>query len=149
MAIRPDATTLQFLKDKGLLDSAKSVQLDKLIGSDTKSVKPARGRTQHTPGAMNKLEQAYARHLDDRKLAGEILAWWFEPVVLRLAPRTTLRVDFMVQVADGLVEFHEVKGHWEDDARAKVKIAAALYPLFRFLAVQRVKKVWQFEEFRI
>lgn len=28
--------------------------------------------------------------------------------------------------ADGVMECHEVKGHWQDDARAKIKIAAAM-----------------------
>jgi hypothetical protein len=37
--------------------------------------------------------------------------------------------------ADGQIECHEVKGHWMDDARAKIKIAAEMYP-FRFLAVR-------------
>lgn len=108
----------------------------------------ATGRRTHTPGAMNKLEQAYAEHLNLRKLAGEVLGWWFEAVNLRLAKNTHLRIDFMVQLADGSIEFHEVKGHWEDDSRAKVKIAASQYPLFRIVAVQRRKGEWIFEEFQ-
>ncbi|MNU08900.1 hypothetical protein D3C72_2551680 [compost metagenome] len=52
--------------------------------------------------------------------------------------------------ADGVMECHEVKGHWLDDARAKIKIAAAMYP-FRFIAVKvkptRDGSGWAVEEF--
>lgn len=37
------------------------------------------------------------------------------------------------------MECHEVKGFWRDDARAKIKIAADLYP-FRFIAVMKRRK---------
>ena len=38
------------------------------------------------------------------------------------------------------MELHEVKGHWQDDARVKIKVAAEQYP-FRFVAVKaRAKK---------
>lgn len=53
-------------------------------------------------------------------------------------------------LADGSMELHEVKGHWQDDARVKIKVASSLYP-FRFQAV-RVKPKregggWDIEEF--
>ena len=52
--------------------------------------------------------------------------------------------------ADGVIECHEVKGFWQDDARAKIKVAADLYP-FRFIAVKaRTKKSgggWEVEAF--
>jgi len=99
----------------------------------------ARGRTGHTPGHMNKAEQRYAQHLELRRhTESEVFridAYWFEPVGLRLAKKTFYHPDFMVVLASGLVEFHEVKGHWEDDARVKIKVAANTYPHFRFLAV--------------
>ena len=38
-------------------------------------------------------------------------------------------------LASGVMEAHEVKGFWQDDARAKIKIAADMYP-FRFIAVK-------------
>lgn len=53
-------------------------------------------------------------------------------------------------LADGALEAHEVKGFWEDDARAKIKIAADMYPI-RFIAVQVLPKKagggWKIEEF--
>jgi hypothetical protein len=41
--------------------------------------------------------------------------------------------DFMVIAEDDVVEFHEVKGgFWRDDAKVKIRVAAELYPMFRF-----------------
>ena len=68
---------------------------------------------------------------DTKKVAGELLV---EP-------------DFVVIRADGGIELHEVKGHWEDDARVKIKVAATQHPWFRFLAVKAGKTGWQYETF--
>lgn len=46
-------------------------------------------------------------------------------------------------LADGLVEFHEVKGFMRDDARVKFKVAAALYPWFEWVLVVRDGKGWE------
>lgn len=101
-------------------------------------------------GAMNKTEQAYAAHLDDLRHSG-VIAWYkFEGIKLRLADNTFYTPDFAVMLASGVMEMHEVKGFWQDDARAKIKIAADLYP-FRFIAVKvRAKKDgggWEMEDF--
>lgn len=91
-------------------------------------------------GKMNKTEQAYADLLEQKRIAGEIAWYRFEGLKLRLADNTFYSPDFAVMRADGLMECHEVKGYWRDDARAKIKIAADLYP-FLFLAVmKRAKK---------
>lgn len=101
-------------------------------------------------GALNKTEQAYADHLELLRAAGEILWFKFEGVKLRLADKTFYSPDFAVMRADGLLECHEVKGFWTDDARVKIKVAADQYP-FRFIAVKvRAKSDgggWQVEEF--
>ena len=55
--------------------------------------------------------------------------------------------DFLVILADGRIELHEVKGHWEDDARVKIKVAAAQKPWFTFVAVKWVKGGWEYERF--
>jgi hypothetical protein len=68
-------------------------------------------------GAMNKTETAY------------------EGVKLRLADNTFYTPDFAVLASDHVLEMHEVKGWWTDDGRAKIKIAAEMYP-FRFKAVK-------------
>lgn len=101
-------------------------------------------------GEMNKSEAAYAVELERQKYVGEIQWWRFEGIKLRLADNTFLTIDFPVMRADGLLEMREVKGHWQEDARAKMKIAASMYP-FRFIALTaRPKKDgggWNVEEF--
>lgn len=86
------------------------------------------------PGTMNKLEAAYAAHLEQQKAAGMILWFKFEAIKLRLADNTFYTADFFVLTRSAILEVHEVKGRWEDDARVKIKVAAELYP-FRFIAV--------------
>lgn len=96
-------------------------------------MKFARGRTtRRVAGQMNGTEAKYAALLEERKRNGEVLEWMFEAVTFVLAPATRFTPDFMVQLPDGMIEFHEVKGWWEDDARVKIKVAADKFPfLFR------------------
>ncbi len=110
-------------------------------------VAAAEVRQRHSAGEMNRLETRYAEHLEMRKRAGEIRAWEFEAVKLRLAKSTFLSIDFLVVVASGAVELHEVKGHWEDDARVKVKVAARSFPWWTIYGVQwdKAAKDWKFE----
>lgn len=90
-------------------------------------------------GAMNKTESAYARLLETMKAAGKVAWYKFEGVKLRLADNTFYTPDFAVMSADGVLEMHEVKGFWRDDARVKIKIAADMYP-FRFIAIRMKAK---------
>lgn len=95
---------------------------------------------------MNKLEAKYARRLDDMKYMGVVRDYWFESVKFRLAERTFLTPDFVVVMPDGLMEVHETKGWWRDDARAKTKIAAEKFWHIRWLGVRWVNRGWEFEE---
>lgn len=101
-------------------------------------------------GEMNKTEAAYAAHLEALRASGSVLFWKFEAVKLRLADNTFYSPDFFVMLASGECELHEVKGFWEDDARVKIKVAAALYP-FRFIAARPQSKKngggWDVEAF--
>ena len=90
-------------------------------------------------GQMNATEIEYDAVLDGLKHHGEVAWYKFEGVKLRLADNTFYTPDFFVMLADGTLECREVKGHWQDDARAKIKIAAALYP-FDFIAVKKQPK---------
>ena len=101
---------------------------------------------------MNKTESAYADHLQLQLLAGELAWWQFEPVNLRLAKKTWYKPDFMVLKTGTPGEFDElylieVKGFWRDDARVKIKVAAEMYPMFKFVAVTRKGNGWEREEF--
>jgi len=96
---------------------------------------------------MNGIERAYAAQLEARRRPGEVLAYYFERVTLRLADRTFYRPDFLVVTPD-CIEIHEVKGFWEDDARVKWKVAAEQNPWARFLAVRADRRRgWVVEEY--
>jgi len=113
----------------------------------TKKSPRARGKTMPT-GTMNGLESRYVREvLEPRRIAEDVFSYDFEAIKLRLAKKTFYTPDFVVVRSDGAVEFHEVKGFWEDDARVKIKVAAARFPCFLFVAAQHKKKQWQTEEF--
>jgi len=101
-------------------------------------------------GQMNKTEQAYANTLEQRKSAGEIVWYRFEGLKLRLADNTFYTPDFAVMDKTGVMQCHEVKGFWQDDARVKIKVAAEMYP-FEFVAIQAMPKSkgggWKLEQF--
>ena len=101
-------------------------------------------------GEMNKTEAAYDEHLGKLKMLGRILWYKFEGITLRLADNTRYTPDFAVMSADGVMEMHEVKGQWQDDARVKIKVAASIFP-FRFMAIKvKAKKDgggWAVEDF--
>lgn len=101
-------------------------------------------------GQMNGTEAAYAVFLESEKQRGAILWYRFEGIKLRLADNTFYTPDFAVMDRDGVMECREVKGHWMDDARAKIKIAAEMYP-FRFYAIKKQAKKngggWDVEAF--
>lgn len=101
-------------------------------------------------GAMNKTEAAYAAHLESQRSCGAVEWFKFEGIKLRLADNTFYTPDFAVMLAGGRLQLHEVKGHWQDDARVKIKVAADLYP-FEFIAVKvRAKRDgggWAVESF--
>jgi len=106
-----------------------------------------RGRgVRREPGQMNGLERQYSKYLDDLRLAGAIQWYAFDAVKLRLAASTFYTPDFLVMNRDSELEIHEVKGHWEDDARVKIKVAADKFP-FRFIAITRERSQWIEEKF--
>lgn len=91
------------------------------------------GRKRTPSERMNKGEQAYATALDARP---DVAAWWFEGMSWRLADDTRYVPDFVVLLASGEVEWHEVKGRAKggDDfgvtevSWAKIKVAAEHAP---------------------
>lgn len=93
----------------------------------------ARGAARES--GMNKVEASYAKHLEAMKSAGQVLWWKYAAVGLRLADRTFYHPDFMVMMADGSLEITEIKGrkgdsyYCMDDAKVKIKVAAAQFPM--------------------
>jgi hypothetical protein len=88
------------------------------------------------PGTMNKLETAYAERLKALLAEGKIARWGFEDHTLKLAHDTRYTPDFSVVADDGVIELHEVKGFFEDHAKVKIKVAAAMFP-YRFYLVRK------------
>lgn len=106
----------------------------------------ARGRkVKHQNGQMNKTEERYANEC----LRGKYDSYFFERIKLRLADTTFYTPDFMAITHEGYIEFHEVKGYWEDDARVKIKVAAEQYSMFNFKGAifDSKQKKWKMEQF--
>ena len=102
-------------------------------------------------GRMNNLEFDYSKKLEMGKMVGDVLWYAFESMKFRLADNTYYTPDFIVMRGDRTLEVHETKGFWTDDGRAKIKIAAEMFPLFKFIAIKRQTKKqgggWTMEEF--
>lgn len=96
-------------------------------------------------GEMNRTEAAYAQHLD---ATPGVHRWWFEPFTLRLSHPSSgqpakLTPDFLVLMADGATYVDDVKSGGMNDNAAivRMKVAAELYPLWRFrLVIARRKR---------
>jgi hypothetical protein len=95
---------------------------------------------------MNSWETSYAYALDLQRMAGLIRGWRFEPWKFILAPKTTYRPDFVVWMADGTVQVHEVKGFMREDAAIKIKVASEMNPWFRFFVVKKEGDGWELTE---
>jgi hypothetical protein len=150
------AITMDWLRERGFVPDGKggwhkpeqAAAVAPAIPSAAVCERPTgRASASNEPHAkMNKTESAYAAHLETLRRVGEIVKWDFEPEKLRLADATFYTPDFRIQWPDGSISFDEVKGHWEDDARVKIKVAARLHP-YQFRAVQRDGNGWKYENF--
>jgi len=99
---------------------------------------------------QNKTEAAYDEYLHSLFISGGILWYSFESMKMKLGKACYYNPDFAVVAKDGVLEFHEVKGYWMDDAKVKIKAASNNFP-FRFIAVFKLPKKngggWKFQEF--
>ena len=98
---------------------------------------------------MNGTEARYAAHLEVMKRAGLIADWRFERVRLKLGEGAWYTPDFLVVTHDGHLDLHEVKGSFfREAAKVRIKVAASLYPWFRFLVVREKREGggWSEEE---
>lgn len=100
---------------------------------------------------MNGTEKRRAIELEAMRRTGAIVLWKFEAITLKLADDTRFTPDFFVLHNDGTVEFQETKGWLREDALIKLKVAAALFPFFRFVMLTaKAKKLgggWEIREF--
>lgn len=127
-------------------------------GRKTKAEKPVTGTQKMQAlgrlktGEMNKTEARFAQHLDLQKHAGTVQWWKFEGIKLMLAKNTSITVDFAILPTDGVLTMIDVKGSkaiFTDDARAKMKIAAEMFPFVFKVAYPKPKSEgsgWVIEE---
>jgi len=101
---------------------------------------------------MNPLEVRYAIQLAALKAASEILDWRFEEVRFKLGGtketnEAWFKPDFFI-VYPARFEIHEIKGHWREAARVRMKVASQLYPWFVWKAVKYDRRRgWIYEDF--
>ena len=96
---------------------------------------------------MNKTEERYAHQLELMKKSGLIIDWGFEKLRFRLANGAWFKPDFLIVYSDRF-EIHEIKGsHFREAGKVRLKIAAELFPWFRWKVVRYENKVWNFEDF--
>ncbi len=105
-------------------------------------------------GVANKWERRFRDEvLEPQRLIGEILWYAFEDVKFRLATGAWYTPDWVARSIEGGMIAYEVKGHWREAARVRIKVAAENHPLesgWRFIAVTRDKKTgeWAYEHIK-
>ena len=116
--------------------------------------KKPNAKTSENGDGMNKTERRYSEHLESLKAAGEIVWFKFGCLSLKLAKATHYRPDFLVVMADGSIQIHEVKGAKKDangnpgfyareDSWLKIKIVSEMYPCFVFKIVFPAGRQWR------
>jgi hypothetical protein len=115
------------------LAQARKLNIDPVV------IRQAKGQAREANNdGMNKTERAFAEMLGN---SVHVARWMREPIKVRLAGRTWYTPDFGVWPDPGIQEYKftlvEVKGFMRDDAAVKIKVAASLYPEWRWLLVRR------------
>lgn len=96
----------------------------------------------HETKYRSNLERDFAMYL-----AADGSDVYYEPFRLKLANGAYYKPDFMiVSPLDQTMIVYEVKGHWREAAKVRIKVAAGLHPYLRFVVVTREEGQWQFEE---
>ncbi len=91
---------------------------------------------------MNKLERAFWQRA--REAFPDSI--YREPFKLRLAGRCWYTIDFLI-AGHYFHDCYEIKGFMRDDAAVKLKVAAGMYPCFRWTLVTRGNKgAWHCQE---
>jgi hypothetical protein len=109
----------------------------------TPSQTPKKALLSTDEAKLNKTERAFLAHL--RNCYHEWIG--IQAMTLKLADDCRYTPDFEHFGGHQLI-FYEVKGFWRDDARVKIKVAARMFVWARFVAVQRIKGEWKFEEIK-
>ncbi len=108
------------------------------------------------PKGPNLTEGRYAELLEIGRIDGAIARYEYEPRTFPLSRsmppvyRCEYTPDYGVELPDGRLEYHEVKGgHIREDSWIKFKWAVDLYPQYTFVLARRRKDgSWAIERFR-
>lgn len=128
-------------------------------------VEPKLAKAVNAHDKMNDEERKFAQHLSAEVLAGNIARWWFQPWKFLLADKCSYTPDFVILHNDRTLEIADVKAYWkaskkalaknakakggvhvEDDAKVKAKVAARMWPVFRWTYRYRLDGDWKSED---
>lgn len=102
-------------------------------------VEPKKGKIRQNANGLNKTEQAF---YDELKLMANCTVFP-QSITLKLANGLRYTPDFMLVSPFGTWWAYETKGFMRDDANAKLKMAAAKFPMIKFHLVTRKAGQWQ------
>lgn len=105
-----------------------------------------KARARVIPSKMNRWEERYTIILQASRSAGRVRDWRYEGITLKLGHDCRYTPDFVVLMADGTIELHEIKGFRRDDSMVKIRAAATAFPWFRFVLVEQRDGVWHSTE---
>lgn len=104
-----------------------------------------KSRDASRPAFDSKLEAAYDQYLSALKHAGEIQAFWYHPLTLKLPGGVRYTPDFMVWPNEGKVQIHECKG-WSKNLRdgmTRLKLASGLFSCWDWRLVKKNRGKWE------
>lgn len=143
---------VRWLDESMLTISGDTATVRREASSPEGSISSPLGSTQQSrdasrPAFDSKLEAAYDQYLSALKHAGEIQAFWYHPLTLKLPGGIRYTPDFMVWPNDGKVQIHECKGSLKmknaRDGITRLKIAAGVFRCFDFRLVMRSRGKWE------
>lgn len=126
----------------GALDGKiDAIRIDGRLKIEEKAIAEAIINRGQPPGLKFKsgLEGRFANYCRMRQACGEIDSWYYEPIELRLAPRTMYTPDFVTIKALEMTVY-EVKGYMRAKASQTLKTARSMY--FPILLVRWKKGEW-------
>jgi hypothetical protein len=118
-----------------------------------RGLKPSSGQVPAQPKARTMLavdyapyrsrwEREYAERLALHRIGGLIQMWYYEPMRFKLADGAWYKPDFMWIANDGQIHFDEVKGFERPAAILRWKVAAELYPMFKWRMLTKRDGSW-------
>ena len=111
--------------------------------NQTMPSKPKKRLRQSSKPLLNKLEMEFDTYIYDHFPLND---YWAQAFTLAIGNGVRYTPDFVVK-QQGSLTAYEVKGPYaRDDAKVKLKVAARLFPCFRWILVSKMDGQWVFEE---